>query len=337
MKQRLFAEAIALISCALIGISPLSGKNDNKQEAEALFAKARELCEIRCEGCPPYQLRSRLRLHVQNEIVEGSLDEYYVSNDHWRRVMQVPDWKLFVVEIKNNNSMHRASQAQYPTYIESRLHSLMHFAGLLKAKAKDGKISIRRTNAAGQPLTCIIQKEKGFKTETCFDALNGTLATVTEGNDDNSRTYEYSQYSSISGKQFPRLLRMKEQDRLFLEIEIEEINSQYEMRPALFIPPHDARSWKSCDNPTMPEAISKPEPRYSAEARAARVTGKVIVYVVVGPDGRAYNATPIRAEDLSLARNTLDTIERHWQFKPATCDGSPVPRGILVETEFRLF
>jgi TonB family protein len=86
---------------------------------------------------------------------------------------------------------------------------------------------------------------------------------------------------------------------------------------------------------TAPMLASKVEPSYSDEARAAKYQGTVLVYVEIGPDGLAHNASVMQGLGLGLDEKAIEAINQ-WQFKPGTKDGVPVTVAATIEVNFRL-
>jgi TonB family protein len=86
---------------------------------------------------------------------------------------------------------------------------------------------------------------------------------------------------------------------------------------------------------TAPALLSKVEPGYTEEARAAKYQGTVLAYIEVGPDGRAHNIRVIRGLGLGLDEKAIEALSK-WTFKPGTKDGQPVPVQATVEVNFRL-
>jgi TonB family protein len=86
---------------------------------------------------------------------------------------------------------------------------------------------------------------------------------------------------------------------------------------------------------TAPSLIAKIEPEYSESARKAKISGTVLLYIVVDPDGRASNMRVLRGLEPSLDQKALDAVAR-WKFRPGTKDGMPVPVQATIEVNFRL-
>ena len=84
-----------------------------------------------------------------------------------------------------------------------------------------------------------------------------------------------------------------------------------------------------------PVLVSKIEPEYSEEARVDKIQGTVVLSVVIGVDGHAYDATLARSIGFGLDEKALDAVMQ-WQFKPGTQNGLPVPVMAQIEVNFRL-
>lgn len=85
-----------------------------------------------------------------------------------------------------------------------------------------------------------------------------------------------------------------------------------------------------------PVAIAKPEPRYTEEARRARIQGVVILSCVIDEQGIPRNLTVVKGLSLGLTESALETAKNGWRFKPATKDGKPVPVHFLITINFSL-
>jgi TonB family protein len=84
-----------------------------------------------------------------------------------------------------------------------------------------------------------------------------------------------------------------------------------------------------------PKILTKVEPSYSVEARAAKWQGTVKVLVTVAEDGKAYNMQLVKSLGMGLDEAALTAISQ-WRFTPASQNGSPVPVLANIEVNFRL-
>lgn len=87
---------------------------------------------------------------------------------------------------------------------------------------------------------------------------------------------------------------------------------------------------------SAPRAIFAPDPEYSEEARKAKYQGTVVLYMIVGPDGRARDIRVVRSVGMGLDEKAIEAV-RTWKFDPARRDGQAVAVQINVEVSFRLY
>jgi TonB family protein len=87
---------------------------------------------------------------------------------------------------------------------------------------------------------------------------------------------------------------------------------------------------------SAPRAIYKPEPDYSDEARKVGFQGVVVLWAVIGADGRPAKLGVARSLGMGLDEKALEAVNL-WRFEPARKAGHPVPAKIYVEVDFHLF
>jgi periplasmic protein TonB len=87
---------------------------------------------------------------------------------------------------------------------------------------------------------------------------------------------------------------------------------------------------------SAPRAVFAPDPEYSEEARKAKYQGTVVLYMIVGPDGRARDIRVMRSVGMGLDEKAIAAV-RTWKFDPARRDGQAVAVQINVEVSFRLY
>jgi periplasmic protein TonB len=87
---------------------------------------------------------------------------------------------------------------------------------------------------------------------------------------------------------------------------------------------------------SAPRALDTPDPEYSEEARKAKYQGTVVLWLIVGPDGKPHDIKVARALGMGLDQKAIEAV-RNWKFEPAMKDGKPVSVQINVEVNFRLY
>jgi protein TonB len=94
--------------------------------------------------------------------------------------------------------------------------------------------------------------------------------------------------------------------------------------------------WPGKGGVTAPRPIYDPDPEYSDAARKAKFQGSVLLWLVVGPNGRPRDIRVPRSLGMGLDEKALAAISQ-WRFQPATLNGQPVAVQINVEVSFRLY
>lgn len=87
---------------------------------------------------------------------------------------------------------------------------------------------------------------------------------------------------------------------------------------------------------TKARVISKPEPLYTEEARANRVTGTVVLRCVLTTDGVVRHCLIVKALPLGLTEQSINAAKK-TKFVPAMIDGQPVNMYLQLEYNFNLY
>jgi TonB family protein len=85
---------------------------------------------------------------------------------------------------------------------------------------------------------------------------------------------------------------------------------------------------------TAPRVLSRADPEYSEEARAAKINGTVLLQVVVGKDGIAHHINVLKGLDGGLDIKAVEAVQK-WKFEPGTLNGEPVDVRAQIEINFR--
>lgn len=85
---------------------------------------------------------------------------------------------------------------------------------------------------------------------------------------------------------------------------------------------------------TAPAVLSKTEPVFTPQAREKKISGTVVLAVVISSAGQISEAKVLRSLEESLDENAIAAVKT-WSFRPATKDGSPVACKATIEVNFR--
>jgi TonB family protein len=87
---------------------------------------------------------------------------------------------------------------------------------------------------------------------------------------------------------------------------------------------------------TSPRALYAPDPQYSEEARRNKISGRVLLGVIVGADGKLRDVWVARSLGEGLDESSIAAIKK-WIFSPATRNGEPVASIVNIETTFDIY
>ena len=87
---------------------------------------------------------------------------------------------------------------------------------------------------------------------------------------------------------------------------------------------------------SAPVPLFTPEPEFSEEARKAKASGNVIVYLQVDEQGRPLHVRVLRGLGMGLDEKAVAAVQQ-YRFKPALENGHPVRVEMNVDVNFQIF
>jgi TonB family protein len=97
----------------------------------------------------------------------------------------------------------------------------------------------------------------------------------------------------------------------------------------------ESRVYKPGDGVSAPVLVKEVKPRYTPEAKDAKIQGVVTLECVVNTDGAIGDVEVTTSLDAGLDQEAIKAVKQ-WRFKPGTKDGKPVPVLITLEMTFTL-
>jgi len=88
-------------------------------------------------------------------------------------------------------------------------------------------------------------------------------------------------------------------------------------------------------NIVPPVMLTRVEPDFSPEARAAKATGDVRLSLTVDENGLPRDVKVVRSVGYGLDEKAIEAV-RKWTFRPGTKDGKPAALPVVVELSFKL-
>jgi protein TonB len=86
---------------------------------------------------------------------------------------------------------------------------------------------------------------------------------------------------------------------------------------------------------SKPLVLYQVEPEFSEEARKAKFSGNVEVYLYVDTDGKPSHIRVVRPIGMGLDEKAVEAV-RQYRFKPAMKDGKPIQVDLYVDVNFQI-
>ncbi|MBW4037743.1 MAG: TonB family protein [Acidobacteria bacterium] len=87
---------------------------------------------------------------------------------------------------------------------------------------------------------------------------------------------------------------------------------------------------------SKPVVLYSVEPEFSEEARKAKFSGNVEVYLWVDQNGKPSHIRVVRGVGMGLDEKAVEAV-RQYKFKPAMKDGKPVMVDLYIDVNFQIF
>ena len=87
---------------------------------------------------------------------------------------------------------------------------------------------------------------------------------------------------------------------------------------------------------THPTVISTVEPQYTDDARTAKISGSVLVALIVDKQGNPTHVRVVHGLGHGLDEKALEAV-RGYKFQPATMAGQSVAVNMNIEVNFQIF
>jgi hypothetical protein len=332
---------LVLMGCLTLPVicPKLDGRRDDRREqAEALLARGAEASDIRAEGSPHFRLFARVRMtNAAGQVTEGEYEENWISPTEWRRATRFPEYTETEVRRGDHIWRWQSGSEQYEPYDIRQLKScfeLSKYSGLAPVGTRR---SIKKVTAGSQ-MECVESQDvinllgEGRVSRTvCYDPLSGRILRAEDNSSGLYTQSNYENYERFGQKWFPHHIIRSQGRRLIIEADVIELVSPPALDPSLLTVPPGADGHVTCDRPKPPRPLYHPD---APSPETGRANGRVLVYAVVGVDGRVHNVTAIKSDGPELAASAVETISQLWRFDPATCADQPGPAELFIQVDF---
>jgi TonB family protein len=320
-----------------LGLFPLfSGKSaadDLQKTADAMLARARQLSDIRSPNAPAFRLNARLSFIGQDlETVHGTYTETWVSSSQWRRETLVGDLRR--VEIGGPTRHWLIDDGKDLPEQAAPISTVLEMF-----PAKNANFEFESATSPDSATQCFLTKaegEKHLRHAFCFDKEHQVLAETESPKAVGERFANYScnynEFSKFGGYFFPRKMDCLLDGHRQLEVKVVDLSPAPSPDTALFTPPAGALEMGSCPvDPAKPTPVSTPYPMSPAGIEDRHAS--VLLWLIIDIKGKPQALRISRSAGKDFDNSALAAV-RAWRFKPATCNGEPMPLALSVEVKF---
>jgi TonB family protein len=325
---------IILLAAILVGCDTRLAGQDVAKRIESMMDRARHLSDIHSDGAPSFRLKATFSFVGRDlETVQGTYTEVWISNKQWYRETVAGASRR--VEVGGPTRLWRVDTGDSMPEEATRLPRVLKAVPTLPGNLDFEAIS---TNTfQHREVECALTKPdvQQLKHAFCFDKGSGLMVEDIhpELRPRNAVGYScmYGEFLKFSEHRFPREMICFEDKHRNLEVKVVDISPELTPDPALFVPPQDALELGNCNGATVqPRSESTVVPRMPLGTTDQHIS--VRLSLVIDTKGKPQSVKAIRSAR-NFGRAAIDAV-RDWRFRPATCDGEPMPFQLYIEVNF---
>jgi TonB family protein len=173
----------------------------------------------------------------------------------------------------------------------------------------------------------------------CFEDNEPVLVASHENG---TITNSYGQARKFQNHNFPEQIEISYVGKKRVEAQLEDLR-EVDAGDVAFTPSPEAREYVPQTTTTIVQALPltplhlkhRVDPVYPQSARAAQITGTVVVVATIDKNGRVKDAKIVSSPDVSLSAAALDAV-RQWRYEPVIVNGQPYEMHTQIRLEFTL-
>ena len=337
--MRLRLNPLLILLLLLVGTSPRLSHGDSREEAAAKLRPVLEKAAIATNLCVPGSLGFRMTGRVksfarQGKPFEGRLLYVWESPSRWRQEIVWPDARTILVSDTARQWRKDVEPYRLEFYWMNRL---LEVPRLLLLSPNEEIEKTKQTTVDSVPATCYdlgastIREKTPIRPyairELCLDASNGL--PLRKQIYTNGEIEEYSDYTALGLRRFPRRLRYRWTSKELMEIDVESLDLLENQDASTFAPPDGAQSKLWCANvvPPRPTAMASnfvTGVPYLPGTSKGNQKGLAVVGFVVDSQGHPRDVKVLHRDGVNdLLAAQLDRI-RQTIYEPARCGETPL-------------
>jgi TonB family protein len=316
--------------------APVAALPSDPKELMMLAAKTNGLTG---DDVKPWHLRATWKMFDEKGSVtdQGTYEEFWVSWDKNKRTFTGAAFTE--TDYGTEKGVLRTGTENEPPHLVREIRR--QFVGPMQdAQAIEREnFDLQQRELGAGKFSCLSMKDAmgyAFGPTWCLSADKPILriAALSKGT-----RIGFNRILSFQGRFVAGDLQFAQQSNLVMTVHLDSLESIATIDDALFVPPPDAvppmRKIVQISADVMRGAIiSKTVPEYPPIAKAAHVSGTVVLEAVIGKDGKIENLHAISGPAM-LHQAALDAV-RQWVYRPYLLNDEPVEVKTTVNVTFSL-
>jgi TonB family protein len=332
------------------------------KDPAAILAAAAPVYDFNDSTLAPWHLKATYQIYDEHgqPSAEGAYEYWWVSpqvhRSSWTRPQSShTDWHTA------DGKYSFLTSGEHLQYFEYKLQHafLSPLPDAAELDAATSRLERQEVSVGdGKKLPCVMVIPKGVMTGQRQMAMHGDLQSVPLGLfptycfDSNlpalrisysfgTLTTEYDQIVRLkSGRYLPRQVQIFDGKRKILIAHVDAITGLDPADPALkpgpgSSEPQVVKSVNMAAGIAAGMILKKQVPVYPADAKAARISGTVVLRATIGTDGSIHDLHVVSAPSPSTAGSALWAVS-HWEYKPFLLNGEPVEVETTINVIFSM-
>ncbi|MGO9640159.1 MAG: energy transducer TonB [Candidatus Acidiferrales bacterium] len=336
MKRILQFVLLASEVLLLAGLLPIWA-DDQPGDPSVMFARARQLEELRSDTTVPFVLEARLKATSRKKELTGEYKLIWWKPDRWQEVVALADFRRTRDGV--SDGYWQARTTEYQPQVIFDLDKVLDVASILQLDPREAIGQAKKRKVAGVELSCAETRvQNHVNKHFCFDPATNFLSHVelpSNGMPGSVRpSVDYSGLVALGEKKFPSRVTIKRDVGFSLEVSVnrlEPTTANPPPVPAAY--PNQFEFWPDCREAAREEMAQTVQPDYPGDSRSRREQGVESFYARIEPDGTVSHLTTLQSAWPALERAAREAI-RKWKYKPRFCHGTPVRGETIIDVSF---
>lgn len=311
-------------------------------DADALMVLALEWNGLTGEEIKPWRLKASYTVADAQGVTkeQGTLDEFWAGPHKTRtsytvqgatETTYITEEGVFKAGILVPNALASEAEREFVQPLPGKAY-IEH--QVFESHAE--QVGSTKLNCISEKPPANTQRIGSSPTVFCFNSDKPILRVDVSGY--GSKQTIRNSIVLFQGKYIPKDIRITAQDKTTLTAHLDSLESLQTFQDSDFTPPADAkllpRKIAISAGVAQGLILHNDPPHYPPDAKAAGVSGTVVIRVQIGPDGHIHDPEVVSGP-AQLRQAALDAIQ-NWVYRPYVLNGETVQVDTIVNIIFKL-